>query len=178
MTENVATGPEADFNYALQLLRNSQAEGDIRAHTEIQPGIALHADPALHVSGRWRSPAGRLLELEATPGGEGGWFGLHMDLGTLSLSQAGLIGIACRGISPSIEAVRACIRSGRSEGGFDDCFFPKRILTHPEAASHLDALQISLQQDLPPEAPWRELILFLPLHSFRLDLHDLRLFAV
>lgn len=178
MTDNVATGPEADFNYALQLLRSSQAEGDIREHIQIQPGIALHTDPALKARGKWRSPAGRLFELDVTAESEGSWFGLHMDLGGINLSQAGLIGIACRGTSPSIEAVRACIRSGRSEGGFDDCFFPKRILTHPESSSHLDALQISQQLNLPPEAPWRELILFLPLHSFRLDLHDLRLFIV
>lgn len=178
MTDNVATGPDADFNYALQLLRSSQTSGEIQAQTEIQPGLALHADPALQASGSWRSPAGRLFELEVTTGGEGGWFGLHMRLGGISLSQAGLIGIACRGTSPTIEAVRVCIRSGRPEGGFDDCFFPKRILTHPDASSHLDALQISQQPELPPEAPWRELILFLPLHSFRLDLHDLRLFIV
>ncbi|WP_291730908.1 hypothetical protein [Leisingera sp. F5] len=178
MTDNIAAGPEANLNYALQILRDSQASGDIAEHSEIQPGITLHADPALKARGQWRSPAGRLLELEVTAGSEGSWFGLHMDLGGISMSQAGLLGIACRSTAPSIEAIRACIRSGRSEGGFDDCFFTKRILAHPEASSHLDALQISLQPDLPPEAPWRELILFLPAHSFRLDLHDLRLFIV
>ncbi len=178
MTDNLATGPDADFNYALQLLRHGQSEGEIQAQTEIQPGIALHADPALAPSGHWRSPAGRLFELEVTPGGEGGWFGLHMRLGNIDLSQAGIIGIACRGTSPSIEAIRVCIRSGLPEGGFEDCFFPKRVLTHPDASSHLDALQISQQPELPPEAPWRELILFLPLHSFRLNLNDLRLFIV
>ena len=178
MTNNMATGPDADFNYALQLLRHSQSEGEIQAHTEIQTGMALHADPALRPSGQWRSPAGRLLELDVTVAGAGGWFGLHMPLGNIDLSQAGIIGIACRGTSPSIEAILVCIRSRVVEGGFDDCFFPKRILTHPDSSSHLDAIQINQQLELPPVSPWRELILFLPLHSFRLDLHDLRLFIV
>lgn len=178
MSDNIAAGPEANLNYGLHILRSGQTSGPITSHTEIQPAIALHADPALQIEGQWRSPAGRLLELEANAPGEGNWFGLHMELGNISLAQAGLIGLACRSTAPRIEMLRACIRSGHGEGGFDDCFFTKRILAHPEASSHLDAIQISQQPNLPPEAPWRELILFLPTQSFRLDLHDLRLFIV
>lgn len=178
MIDNISSGPEANLNYALSVLRENQTSGDIAEHPEIQPGITLHADPALKLLGQWHSPAGRLLELDISTNGQGSWFGLHMELGDIDLSQVGIIGIACRSAATTIEVVRACIRSGRSEGGFDDCFFTKRILAHPEASSHLDALQVGQQQNLPPQAPWRELILFLPLHSFRLNLHDLRLFIV
>lgn len=178
MIDNIAAGPEENLNYSLAVLREGQTRGDIAGQCEIQSGITLHADPALKLQGQWCSPAGRLLELDVSINGEGSWFGLHMELGGIDLSQVGIIGIACRSAAPTIEVVRACLRSGRSEGGFDDCFFTKRILAHPEASSHLDAFQVGQQQDLPPQAPWRELILFLPVHSFRLHLHDLRLFIV
>ncbi len=178
MTDNIATGPDANLNYILQVQRDSQTEGEISDDTTIQPGITLHADPALQAKGQWRSPAGRLFELDMTAEGDGNWIGLHMNLGDVDLSQAGIIGFACRSVAPSIETIRACIRSGLPEGGFEDCFFPKRILGHPEVSSHLDVLQVNLSPNLPATAPWRELILFLPRHSFRWDLHDLRLFIV
>ncbi|MEX5565652.1 hypothetical protein SM764_19730 [Pseudophaeobacter sp. 1A16562] len=178
MIDNIAAGPAENLNYSLAIWRDGQTSGNLSEQTEIQPGIALHPDPELKLQGHWSSPAGRLLELDVSTSGEGNWFGLHMELGGIDLSHAGIIGIACRSAAPTIEVVRVCIRSGRSEGGFDDCFFTKRILAHPEASSHLDALPIGQQLDLPPQAPWRELILFLPLHSFRLHLHDLRLFIV
>lgn len=178
MTENIATGPDANLNYALQILRQGQAAGAVSDDTEIQPGISLHADPDLRVGGEWRSPSGRLLELEVTADGSGQWIGLHLDMGPLDLSEVGILGLACRSTAPSIEALNICIRSGRAEGGFIDCFFPKRLLSHPEPSSHLDALQVSTQKNLPVIAPWRQLVLFLPRHAFRWDLQDLRLFAV
>lgn len=182
MTDNIAIGPEANLNYTLQVLRDGQTDGAIATETGIQPGLALHADPALEINGRWSSPAGRLLELDITTQGKGGWIGLHFELGTVDLVQSGIIGLACRSVAPSMEAIRPCIRSRHPgsppDGPFDDCFFQKRILAHQKPSSHLDALSVSAQPRLPAEATRRELIFFLPRRSFRWDLHDLRLFIV
>lgn len=178
MANNIATGPDANLNYILQVQRDSQSEGKISEITKIQPGVSIHADPALQIKGHWRSPAGHLFELDITAEGEGNWIGLHMTMGDVDLTHAGIIGFACRSVAPSIKVLRACVRSGLPEGGFEDCFFPKRILAHPDPSSHLDVLETNLNANLPKTAPWREFILFLPQHSFRWDLHDLRLFIV
>ena len=182
MTDNIVIGPEANLNYTLQVLRDGQTSGEIAADTGIQPGLALHIDPELQPGGRWTSPAGRLLELDLVAQAKGNWVGLHLELGHIDLSRAGIIGLACRSAAPSMEAIRPCIRSRHPgsppDGPFDDCFFEKRILAHSRPSSHLDALSISAQPRLPVENTRRELIFFLPQRSFRWDLHDLRLFIV
>ncbi|MCF6234042.1 MAG: hypothetical protein L3J36_13245 [Rhodobacteraceae bacterium] len=178
MDENAPIAPDTYLNQSLQVLRDSFCDGDITELVDFHPGLTLHADPALQVGGHWRSPAGRLLELEVDTFGGGSWIGLHMALGKIDLSAFGVLGITCRSAAPNMQVIQPCLRSGLENGGFEDCFFSKRILSYPEPSSHLDALHIDMQIKLPEDAPWRELILFLPCHSFRWDLHDLRLFIV
>lgn len=159
----------------LARLRDSRADGPLAAtETAFVPGIALHADPGLALAGRFRSPAGRLLELEATPGGTG-WIGLHVALDTASLPETGWLGLACQSAAAARIVVRPCLRSGTGTG-FADTFFPRHILAEPEAQSHVDALPLATTPDLPADAPWRELVLFLPGAPFTWHLHDLRIF--
>lgn len=156
-------------------LRDSRAEGPLAAtETVFAPGVALHADPGLALTGRFRSPAGRLIELEATSGGAG-WIGLHVALDAPSLPEAGWLGLACQSAAAGRIVVRPCLRSG-TEGGFADTFFPRHILAEPEAQSHVDALPLATTPDLPADAPWRELVFFLPGATFTWHLHDLRIF--
>lgn len=158
-------------------MRKSLCAGDITDKVTFRPGMALHADPALKVGGQYRLPAGRLLELEVTTAAKGDWIALHVSLTATNLADHAYIGLACRSAAPREQLIQPCLRSG-TDDGFHDCFFDKHILAGPEPRNHVDALHIETHRDLPTTAPWRELVLFLPKHSFRWDLHDLRMFLV
>ena len=177
MTDSIALGPDGHTNHVLSLMRNAKSEGELKADMAIIPGFELHVDPALQMQGVYRSPEGRILELDATMAEPGGWTGLHLLLPASSLQRFGVLGFACRTSAPELLMLRACIRSGHAEG-FTDCFFDKHILVRPEAATHVDALSVHHQESLPAEAPWREIVFFLPTESFQLSLIDLRVFLV
>ena len=161
----------------LDLMRHSRDSGDISDTLQLQPGLSLHADPALGIGGRYRSPAGRLLELDVTTTGTDGQITLHISLEAANLTTFAYIGLACRCAALKELAVRACLRSG-TDDGFVDCPFDKHILALPAPLNHVDARHIQTHRALPETAPWRELVLFLPSQSFRWDLHDLRLFLI
>mgnify|MGYP006883403599 FL=1 len=101
-----------------------------------------------------------------------------MVLPKLELQDLTYIGLACRLNSPAPLMLRACLRSGLPEGGFTDCFFDKHILSSETAHSHLDALYLDAQPNIPLTAEWRELILFLPCQSCDLNLVHLHPFAL
>ncbi|MEN9063025.1 hypothetical protein [Ponticoccus litoralis] len=100
-----------------------------------------------------------------------------MRLPAEKLHHVGTIGFAARIAAPEVFVARAALRSGGPDG-FVDCFFDKHLLFRPEEASHVDAIPVHYREPVPAEAAWRELILFLPTHSFRLSIIDLRLFVV
>jgi hypothetical protein len=101
-------------------------------------------------------------------------------LGQPDLEGVAFLGFACRSVAREEVLVRACLRSGapETEAGFSDYFFPRHLLSVPEPLSHVDALHLPTCLDVPEQAPWRELVLFLPIEGFVWHLHDLRLFAV
>lgn len=177
MTDSIAIGADGQANQTLELLRKEQRTGELAADAGILPGLGFHADPDLNLSGNWSSEQGRLLDIDASIPKLGGWVGLHLSLPLGTTRPHGIIGFAARIQALEIFVARACLRSGR-EGGFVDCFFDKHLLFTPEEASHVDALQISQRDTIPEEAPWRDLILFLPTESFRLSLIDWRVFVV
>lgn len=160
----------------LAALRGPRSEGALAAGTRFAPGVAFHADPGLGLSGRYTSPAGRLLELSARMTGAGDWAALHIALDLPDLAGLGWVGFACRTAAPKEVMVRPCLRTG-GEDGFADRFFAKHILSGPEPLGHLDAFDLAATPDLPRAAPWRELVLFLPRTDFDWHLHDLRVFA-
>ena len=146
--------------------------------TELAPGLFLNADPNLGLSGSWRSPPGRLLELEARAASRGEWIALHLALPLSGLQDLTYLGYACRAAGPKPWMIRPCLRSGLEDGGFTDTFFGKHILTTERPASHLDALYLDSCPELPLAAPWRELVMFLPCEDFRIYLHHLYIFAL
>lgn len=176
MTLPPPLGPCAPFNQALARLQDSTGGGPVSGSTPLDEGLKLHADPALQAGGRWRSPAGRLLELDLETAGPGEWIGLHLDLGPLDLLPFRYAGLACRSAAAGHEAIRPCLRAGLPGGGFSDCFFPRHILARAEPGDHMDTLHLPSCPQLPLDAEWFELVLFLPPRSCRLELHDLRLF--
>jgi hypothetical protein len=162
---------------AIAEMRAHLCNGVITDTVQFLPGLALHANPALNVGGVYRSPSGRLLELDVTTSGTGGWIALHASLEILALTDYRYIGLVCLCAAPKEQMIRACLRSGTDEG-FVDCFFDKHILAGPEPRNHVDVLHTDTRRTLPEWAPWRELVLFLPTQNFRWDLHDLRPFVV
>lgn len=178
MTDSITPGADGQANHTLAVLREATREGSLASDVDFLPGLALHADPALELSGSFTSPKGRILEFDARTGpNPGNWLGLHLALPASDLRQIGVVGFVARLSAPEIMVMRACLRSGTPDG-FVDCFFEKHLMVRPEEASHLDALPVQYRDQIPMQAPWRELIFFLPTHDFRLSLIDLRLFIV
>jgi hypothetical protein len=141
-------------------------------------GITLRPDPAGKYIGTWSSPRGRLLEIDITPQHPGAWLGLHVPWPLPDLSALGWIGFAARSNAQSIMATRACLRSG-TDSGFHDQFFAVDIISDSAATDHFDLMSPQHLSDLPPQAPWRELVFFLPpAKPFRWALQDLRLIAL
>ena len=177
MTDSIALGPDGQVNHAIAILRRQQAEGALAEHVHFLHGVDLRSDPALQLEGQYRSPEGSVLELEMRPSGQGDWCALHLVFPAQNLQGYGVLGFALRGAAQEMRVLRACLRSG-TDAGFVDCFFDKHILLRPQESSHLDAFSVEHRGDLPMEAPWRELILFLPPRACDLSLTDLRLFLV
>ncbi len=178
MADSLLTRGDGQTNQALDLLRGETREGKLKSRLQILPGIELHAAKALKISGTWRSPPGHLLELDIqTKDAPDGWIGLHLALPVSDLAGAGVAGFAARVTSPQIAPLRVCLRSGIGDG-FADCFFDKHVLAHPEESTHVDALAVHQRSNLPLQAPWRELVFFLPEQGGRFALIDLRVFVV
>jgi hypothetical protein len=162
---------------SLGQLRQGRYSGRITPEAEIVPGLRFVPDPEAGMQGRYASPAGRLLELEVTHAAPARWFGLHLRLDLDAAEDIALIGLAARFAATQALPVRPCIRSG-TETGFVDSFFDKTIAALPRPLLHLDVIETrGPHPALAAPAPWRELVVFLPTGNFRLDLHDLRVFA-
>lgn len=174
----MTAAPPATFTRdTLKALRQGTASGDILAEQEIVPGLRFVPDPEAGMRGRFSSPQGRLLELQVTHTRPARWLGLHLRLDLGVSDDIALIGLAARIAAPQAQAVRPCIRSGTATG-FVDSFFDKTIAALPRPLLHLDVVEThGAHPVLHDPAPWRELVLFLPTDDFRLDLHDLRVFA-
>lgn len=177
MTASRSAAPQDQANLAIDQLRRSQGDGRLATDVTFAPGVVLNADPALGLAGTWRSPPGRLLELEAAPTGTGDWCAIHIPLGALAIGDLGVIGFTCRSAAPTPVVVRACLRSGL-DGGFEDHFFDRHILAHAADTLHVDVLDLHRSLGIPDQADWRDFILFLPVFPFHLSLQDLRLFLV
>jgi hypothetical protein len=176
--------PDARLDAPFDSLRAlAGAEGPLfeggRAETPLAPGLSLNADPEAGIIGIWRSPRGRLLEIEATPKAPGAWFALHLVLPLPDLAGIGWLGFVARSSSDRAVAVLPCLRSGLATGGFHDCFFDRHILSRGQQTDHHDLIAPEWRPDLPVRAPWRELILFLPpTEPLHWALHDLRVFTL
>ncbi len=175
MFSKFLSSPVGSTNRNLSKLRKGQRHGDLGNSLDVAPSVSLHADPALGLTGRYMSDAGTLLKLDAKVRSDGDWMGLHIHLPVGDLQGQMTLGFACKGSAPSYTMVSPCIRSGTDEG-FRDCFFEKHILFHDESTTHIDALAIGHQDDLPLFAKWRQIVLFLPVESFELTLEDFRVF--
>jgi len=148
-------------------------------HADIAPQIWWHMDVEAEVAGTWRSPRGRLLEIETQVTTPGGFLALHLRLPMFDLMGCDWFGFVGRTAAAQATVTRACLRSGRADGSFQDQFFARHILSQSAASDHHDFLVPAQCPDLAPNAPWREFVLFLPsTRSITWALHDLRLITL
>ena len=164
---------------ALATFHAAESRGDLATgKTELAAGIFLNCDPKMDMAGNFTSPTGRFADLTAEPARAGDWIGLHVSLPLTDLSAITYVGLVCRLSAPGNWMLRPCLRSGLENGGFEDVFFDKHILTTPRAQTHVDILYLDSRPALPLTAPWRELILFLPCAPFSLSLVHFLPFAL
>lgn len=159
----------------LAQLRKESLSTEISGAQPLVQDVELHVDPGSQVRGRIHSPSGRLFELELSSDPPGQWLALHVRLAVTDMTDAVWFGMIARGAGPEGAVVRPCLRSGLAEG-FVDHFFARHILIAPETRDFMDALHIPSVTDLPLDAHWRELVLFLPVSGVQWHLHDLRLY--
>jgi hypothetical protein len=183
----LANGPPLALDQALGPLRSRvdlAYTEPLFAHgpsVDLCPGVMLHLDPEAALTGRWSSPAGRLVEMHTEVTRPGAWFGLHIRLPEAAADLEGRrwIGIVARTSAGRAMAIRVALRSGLEAGGFQDSFLPRHILSQPRQSDHHDLLCPADLPDLPQRAPWREVVLFLPPAApMAWVLHDLRILAL
>lgn len=177
MTDNLDFGMAADATQTLAVLRAMTLGQDIASGERFVPGLFLAIDGASDTKARIESQPGMLLDLECKTRRPGGFLSLNLELGECDLSRYNVLGIMCKSVAPETLTFRACLRSG-TEDGFVDAFFAKRVISFAQESVHADLMKLAEREDIPAQAPWRELILFLPPDLHRLSLRDFALFGV
>lgn len=177
MTDNLDFGLAADANHALAVLRAMTLNQRIDSEQRFVPGLYLSLDEASDTKARIESQPATLLDLSCETRRPGAWLSLNLELGACDLSRCSVLGIMCKSQAPETLTFRVCLRSA-VEGGFRDAFFPKRVISYGQESVHADLIKLEEREDVPAQAAWRELILFLPPDLHRLSLRDLALFGV
>ena len=169
--------PEAVGNRALAALAALEHDGPVQPGAPIVRGFWIATDPEVPPAGRIRSRAGELLEAEFELAAPARWLALNLALGPVDLSARAGFGLAVQASAPRSLALRVCLRSG-APGGFVERFFPRELVIAPEGRLHVDILDLQGAAPVPPRAPWRDLILFLPPESCALTLRAMRIFTL
>lgn len=177
MPENINIGPDAQVNHALGRLRDATQSGEMRSHVPLEHGIFLRCNPDIEVRGHYVSLRDQMFELNVNALAESAWMALHLELPARDLTQSGFVGLTCRCASPVPQIIQPCLRTGTADG-FVDCFFDEHILSRAEAHNHCGGVAIQGHARIPPQAPWREMLLFFPTQNFAWSLLDLRIFVV
>ena len=177
MEHNLDFGAEAQGNHTLAALRGLEHQGEVASDVRFSPGVFISSDPESDITTRVDCTLGQLLDLTCKGTRPGRWLSLNIELGAYDLTGRSVIGIMCKTRSEDTQTFRVCLRSGL-QGGFQDAFFSKRVISYKEESTHADVMKLAERDDVPAQAPWRELILFLPPELRQVSLGDLALFGV
>lgn len=163
----------ADF---LVRFHSDFSSGSLGNHAELSgKALFLNASPEIEVSGNWRSPVGRFLELECTVEGKGDWLGLHLSLDPANIDTYNYLLLMLRIDGSNCSLMRVCLRSVFLDGSFRDIFFDKHLFPNVRPSTHLDALYLDAYPTLPDNCAFRELVIFLPVKSFKFHIHHMKL---
>lgn len=167
------------LNASLDQLRDSDSGPAPVDGAHLAPGIFFLRDEEAEMKAEWSSPRGRILDLKTEVARPGRWFGLHVGLPLLDLSDTAYLGFVMRSSALRPVTFGACLRSGLAEGGFVDTFFDRQVLSRIEETDHIAMLPPPRRPQLPAKAEWREFVLFLPTQQgVDWSLIDLRFFAL
>lgn len=175
MADNLLLGPEAQVNHLTSLLRVTPGTGVLAEGARLAPGAFLSVDPEGQLTGQFKTGAGTVLDLSYEVQKPPRWLALHLELGALPLLDKAVFGIVCKSRAPQAATFRLCLRSA-VQGGFVDAFFDKHVVAYADQSTHVDLLRLGARNDVPAEAPWRDLILFFQTRSAQIHLNDLRVF--
>lgn len=177
MEHNLDFGAEAQANHSLAVLRAQAFEKAVSGDERFSPGVFVSIDPASDTKVVATSRPGELADLSFETQRPGQWLSLNFEMGDCSFSGRDIAGFMAKVQSEATMTFRVCLRSG-IEGGFQDAFFGKRVISYEAPSTHADLMKLEERDDIPPHAPWRELIIFLPPDVRQLSLKDLALFGV
>ena len=177
MEHNLDFGAEAQANHALAILRASKLTLKATSDEHLSPGVFLSVDPESDTKIQVTSQPGSLIDLSLSTSRPGRWLSLNIEMGPCDLRTRDVIGLMCKLRSETTMTFRVCLRSGREEG-FVDAFFGKRVISYAEPSTHADLIKLAERDDIPAQAPWRQLLLFFPPDMPQISLHDLALFGV
>ena len=177
MEHNLDFGAEAQANHSLAILRAMECDETVAPDARFAPGIFLSMDPESDTQAQVVSRPGMLADIRFTTTRPGQWLSLNIELGAFDLTGRDVIGFMCKSRAEDTITFRACLRSG-AEGGFQDAFFGKRVISYDTPSTHADLIKLDARDDIPATAPWRELLLFFPPDLRQLSLTDLSLFGV
>ncbi|MDE4175252.1 hypothetical protein PXK01_13900 [Phaeobacter sp. PT47_59] len=177
MEHNLDFGAEAQANHSLAILRAMECDDAVEPGARFAPGVFLSVDPESDTTAQLVSRPGMLADIRFTTSRPGRWLSLNIELGAFDLSARDVIGFMCKSRAEDTITFRACLRSG-TEGGFQDAFFGKRVISYDAPSTHADLIKLDEREDIPATAPWRELVVFFPSDLRQLSLIDLSLFGV
>ena len=178
MSESLDLGPESGANSRLAVLRQLNRELSPLALGEpLVEGVHFNADPSVKSTIAVASRPGMLMSAKFDIESGAQWLALHISMSDCVLEGKMLLGIAIRSSAAQSLTYRVCLRNGH-EGGFDDIFFRKTVIAYAEPGLHLDALSIAEHPVLAASAPWRDAVLFFRPESSKIELQDLRFFAI
>lgn len=177
MEHNLDFGSEAQANHSLAVLRAQSFEKAVSGGERFSPGVFVSIDPESDTKVMATSRPGELVDLSFSTRRPGRWLSLNVEMGNCNLTGRDIAGFMAKVQSEATMTFRVCLRSG-NEGGFQDAFFGKRVISYAEASTHADLMKLEERDDVPAQAPWRELIMFLPPDVRHISLKDLALFGV
>lgn len=171
-------GPESGANALLAQLRHLDLPATpLEPGAPILPGLFFVTDPESDTRITLESRPGMLFAADFVVADQARWLALHITLEGLDLAGRMILGLCARSTAPRSTTFRPCLRNGR-ESGFEDIFFRKTAVAYAESSLHMDALLIEDLPLLATPTPWRELVLFFRPETGRIEVQDLRLFAV
>lgn len=178
LSGNYSFGPESEINYTAHILKKSSLKGKLSSRVDLVPGAFISLDPEGKFEGSFSSSEESLLSLSYRITKPLRWIGLHLTMGDVDFTDLTVLGVVIKSGAPVATTSRICVRSG-IEAGFEDCFFPKHVVSFSEVSTHIDLLRIDqAAEKIPLQAPWREVILFFAPSDQTLTINDFKIFAV
>ena len=158
LADNIFLGPQAGLNHSLAVLRAATIKRPVLPETLLVHGVNLSCDPDVDVRGQILSEPGTLFSLHLDPQKRPRWVSLVLDMGVVDLTAPQWLALVCASQSPKAVTFRIMLRS-IIDGGHVDSFFRKTVAAYSEPTTHLDALDVTLDQTVPRGPTKRELIL-------------------